>query len=82
MPPRRWSERDTDALKQLFEQLLFNVKIYSDSTNDLSCLSFKKIVKDFSELKEHEEAQCCVICLMSHGEEGYLTTKEGDKVFS
>lgn len=31
-------------------------------------------------MKEHEEAQCSVICLMSHGEEGYLTTKEGNKV--
>ena len=31
-------------------------------------------------MKEHEEAQCCVVCLMSHGEEGFLTTKEGDKV--
>ena len=37
MPPRRWSDRDTESLKQLFEQLLFNVKIYTDSTHDLSC---------------------------------------------
>lgn len=35
MPPRRWSDRDTESLKQLFEQLLFNVKIYTDSTHDL-----------------------------------------------
>ena len=28
---------DTDTLKQLFEQLLFNVRIYTDSTHDLSC---------------------------------------------
>ena len=38
------------------------------------------IIKEFSQMPEHQEAQCCVICLMSHGEEGYLTTKEGDKV--
>lgn len=31
-------------------------------------------------MKEHEDAQSCVICLMSHGEEGFLTTKEGDKI--
>ena len=37
MPPRRWSNRDTDSLKQLFEQLLFTVKTYTDSTHDLSC---------------------------------------------
>lgn len=38
------------------------------------------IIKEFSKSKEHEEAQCCVVCLMSHGEEGCLTSKEGDKV--
>jgi hypothetical protein len=43
MPPRRWSDRDTESLKQLFEQLLFNVKIYTDSTHDLSC----KVIVDF-----------------------------------
>lgn len=80
MPPRRWSNRDTESLKQLFEQLLFTVKTYTDFTHDLGCQNFKKIVKDFSELPEHQDSQCCVVCLMSHGEEGYLTTKEGDKV--
>lgn len=47
MPPRRWSDRDTDALKQLFEQLLFNVHVYTDSTHDLTSkvyfFNFKKI---------------------------------------
>ncbi|CAF0938229.1 unnamed protein product [Brachionus calyciflorus] len=80
MPPRRWSDRDTDALKQLFEQLLFNVNVYTDSTHDLSIQNLKQIIKNFADMKEHEEAQSCVICLMSHGEEGYLTTKEGDKI--
>ena len=37
MPPRRWSDRDTEALKQLFEQLLFDVKMYTDTTHDLNC---------------------------------------------
>lgn len=80
MPPRRWSNRDTESLRQLFEQLLFTVQTYTDSTHDLTRGNFKKIMKDFAELPEHEDAQSCVICLMSHGEEGYLTTKEGDKV--
>ena len=39
-----------------------------------------QILREFASLREHEEAQCCVVCLMSHGEEGFLTTKEGDKV--
>jgi hypothetical protein len=37
-------------------------------------------LKEFSELKTHEKAQSCVVCLMSHGEEGFLTTREGDKL--
>ena len=36
MPPRRWSERDTDALRQLFEELMFDTRVYTDSTHDLS----------------------------------------------
>ncbi len=36
MPPRRWSNKDSETLKQLFEQLLFSVKMYTDSTHDLS----------------------------------------------
>lgn len=37
-------------------------------------------MSDFSKRKEHNDAQACVICLMSHGEEGYLTSKEGDRI--
>lgn len=81
MPPRRWSDRDTESLKQLFEQMLFTVKSYTDATHDLTCQSLKSIVRNFAQAPEHKEAQSCVVCLMSHGEEGYLTTKEGDKVF-
>ena len=36
MPPRRWSDRDTMALKHLFEELFFEVHVYTDSTHDLS----------------------------------------------
>jgi hypothetical protein len=53
---------------------LFSFKLFIFFKN------FKKIITDFSKLPEHEEAQCCIVCLMSHGEEGFLTTKEGDKV--
>jgi len=80
MPPRRWSNRDSEALKQLFDQLLFTVKLYTDNTHDLTSHNFMSIIREFAQMPEHQEAQCCVICLMSHGEEGYLTTKEGDKV--
>ncbi len=45
------------------------------------CLkNFMKILKQFSQSKEHANAQCCIICLMSHGEEGSLTVQDGKKV--
>lgn len=39
-----------------------------------------KILKQFSQMKEHGNSQCCVVCLMSHGEEGSLTVQDGRKV--
>ena len=36
MPPRRWSDRDTIALTQLFEQMMFQVEVYTDSTHNLN----------------------------------------------
>jgi hypothetical protein len=39
-----------------------------------------KILKQFSQSKEHADAQCSIICLMSHGEEGSLTVQDGEKV--
>lgn len=39
-----------------------------------------KILKQFSQMKEHAIGQCCVVCLMSHGEEGSLTVQDGRKV--
>lgn len=39
-----------------------------------------KILKQFSQSKEHANAQCCIVCLMSHGEEGSLTVQDGRKV--
>ena len=36
MPPRRWSDKDTESLKQLFQQLLFDIRVYTDSTHDLT----------------------------------------------
>ena len=39
-----------------------------------------RILKQFSQSKEHANAQCCVVCLMSHGEEGSLSVQDGKKV--
>ena len=39
-----------------------------------------RILRQFSQSKEHINAQCCIVCLMSHGEEGSLTVQDGKKV--
>ena len=36
LSPRRWSDRDTVALQILFDQLFFDVHVYTDSTHDLT----------------------------------------------
>jgi hypothetical protein len=46
MPPRRWSDRDTEALRQLFEQLLFDVKVFTDSTHDLTLNVLNLIINE------------------------------------
>lgn len=78
---RRWSDLDVKLLSDLFRQLFFRVFVYSDFNGDsLTAENFLKILKDFSQMKEHADAQCCAICLMSHGEEGSLTVQDGKKV--
>ncbi|CAF1505037.1 unnamed protein product [Rotaria magnacalcarata] len=79
---RRWSDLDVKLLSDLFRQLYFNVIVYSDfNGDDLGAENFMKILKQFSQSKEHVNAQCCIICLMSHGEEGSLTVQDGKKIY-
>ncbi|CAF3688431.1 unnamed protein product [Adineta steineri] len=79
---RRWSDLDVKLLSDLFRQLYFNVIVYSDfNGDDLRAENFKKILKQFSQSKEHANAQCSIICLMSHGEEGSLTVQDGNKIY-
>ncbi|CAM4755013.1 unnamed protein product [Rotaria magnacalcarata] len=69
-----WFDLVVKLLSDLFRQLYLNVIVYSDyNGDDLGAENFMKIIKQFSQSKEYVNAQCCVICLMSHGEEGSLT---------
>jgi len=34
----------------------------------------------FAQLPGHQEGDCCVVCLLSHGEEGYLFGTDGRKL--
>ena len=36
-------------------------------------------LQDFSQHTGHEDAECAVICILSHGEEGYIFGADGKK---
>ncbi|XP_071145023.1 caspase-2-like [Mytilus edulis] len=79
-PPRRGTNIDRDNLYHLFSQLHFDVSIY----NDIDGLTAKEIaikLQKFSELPDHQNADACVVCLLSHGEEGYIFGTDGRKIF-
>jgi len=79
---RRWSNLDIIILNQLFTKLFFDVTIYTDlDGHDLSAKNFMEILKSFAQSSKHLNAQSCILCLMSHGEEGSLTAQDGGKIY-
>ncbi|XP_021370054.1 uncharacterized protein LOC110461055 isoform X2 [Mizuhopecten yessoensis] len=84
--PRRGTNIDRDNLHNLLTQLHFNVTVYNDS-DKLTADDIGKKLQHFVSLEDHVQADCCVVCLLSHGEEGYLFGTDGaklelDKIFS
>lgn len=85
-PPRRGTDIDRDNLHNLLTQLHFNVLVYNDQ-DKLSAEEIGKKLQKFAMLDDHYQADCCVVCLLSHGEDGYLFGTDGrklelDKIFS
>ncbi|CAF1502996.1 unnamed protein product [Didymodactylos carnosus] len=79
---RRWSNLDTALLNELFKQLFFEITIYTDlKGHDLRAKNFMEILRQFAQSSKHINSQCCVLCLMSHGEEGSLTAQDGGKIY-
>ena len=37
-------------------------------------------LQEFSELADHKHADACVVCILSHGEEGYIFGTDGRKI--
>ena len=37
-------------------------------------------MKKFAGLPEHQDSDCCVVCLLSHGEEGFVFGTDGNKI--
>ncbi|XP_077535270.1 uncharacterized protein LOC144147094 isoform X2 [Haemaphysalis longicornis] len=73
---REGSELDVDRMKALFTQLLFTVIVRTD----LSAAETRRLFIDVSKAESQKDAQCLVVILMSHGEEGAIHDIENEKV--
>ncbi|GLV44507.1 Death regulator Nedd2-like caspase [Carabus blaptoides fortunei] len=74
---RNGAQVDEENLKDLFKQMGFNISTYRNQTY----LDMKRTIKDFSSASTNpviKRADCLVIAIMSHGEEG--DTKESSQV--
>ncbi|XP_005113266.2 cell death protein 3, partial [Aplysia californica] len=78
-PPRKGTNFDRDNLMNLLCQLHFEPVVYNDS-DGLSAQEIVIKLQDFARRKEHKRADACVICLLSHGEEGYIFGTDGKRI--
>ncbi|XP_041377847.1 caspase-2-like [Gigantopelta aegis] len=78
-PPRHGTDIDRDNLCNLLKQLHFDTIVYNDS-DGLTAEDLRSKLKKFSGLPEHQESDGCVICLLSHGDEGFIFGTDGKKI--
>lgn len=76
LPSRRGSSVDTDCLAKLYQQLGFFVVI----KKNLRKLSFEYELSDFATDNIHHQMDMAVICILSHGENGYIICTDGQKI--
>ncbi|XP_052760768.1 uncharacterized protein LOC128203403 [Mya arenaria] len=75
---RRGTDIDRDNLHHLLCQLHFDVTVINDE-DGLTALEMVKKLQDFSQDPGHALGDCCVVCILSHGEEGYIFGADGKK---
>ncbi|XP_076458162.1 uncharacterized protein LOC143291906 [Babylonia areolata] len=75
LEPREGTDKDRDALKTTFEELLFEVRLHENLTD-------KQMVKTLSQVGEedHSEYDCFVCCLLTYGEPGLVLGVNGSSV--
>lgn len=73
---RTGTEVDCDNLQQLWTMMGFRVLVYNDE-DDLSVQGIRDKVIQFAALSGHQHAQCCVLCVLSHGENGAIYGTDG-----
>ncbi|PVD37109.1 hypothetical protein C0Q70_04103 [Pomacea canaliculata] len=78
-PPRRGTDIDRDNMHNLLTQLHFNVIVYNDC-DDLTAQGLVNKLRKFAALPAHHTSDACIICLLSHGEEGFIFGTDGKRV--
>lgn len=78
-PPRRGTDIDRDNLHNLLKQLYFEVTVYNDQ-DDLTALGIVNKLKAFAAKREHIIGDASILCLLSHGEEGYIFGTDGKRI--
>lgn len=63
----------TDCLKHLFQWLGFHVNIYVDVTNK----HLKEILQKYQNHPDHNEGDCFVFCVLTHGILGAVYSSDG-----
>jgi hypothetical protein len=76
---RKGTDKDRDDLKRLFTDLHFgNIRVCNDDAG-LTAEGIKEQVKSFAR-SIPESAQACIVCVMSHGVNGYILGTDEGKV--
>ena len=76
LPPRRGSHVDSGCLAQLFQQLGFWVII----KRNLGRASLEYEITSFATDNFHVNLDMAVVCILSHGENGTIVCRNGEKV--
>ncbi|NXW75539.1 CASP8 protein, partial [Hirundo rustica] len=75
MKDRKGTDVDAAALRNVFSKLHFRVEEYRDLTAE----EIRKTVKSFQG-KDHEDKDCFVCCILSHGKKGIIYGVDGQEV--
>ncbi|XP_019615401.1 PREDICTED: caspase-2-like [Branchiostoma belcheri] len=75
-PNRKGGEADLSNMIALFEGLSFETYILPN----MNARTMKRKISKFSKRKDHEQMDCCVVVLMSHGHKGVISGTDNKPV--
>ncbi|NXD64647.1 CASPA protein, partial [Eolophus roseicapillus] len=73
---RKGSFKDAEELERVFTWLGLDVRTYTDLTSQ----EIKELMRTWQHLQDHEDRDCFVCCILSHGESGAVYGKDEELV--